>query len=241
MAYQFPSQWHFYVRQRDRSHEWKCQPEKFLSPDVEIHEIILGTSSMFLVSTLAATLAWYSVNDGHYATIYYDMNAYGWPWFFLQFVVIFIWQDYGTYLTHRFYHLPFFYKHFHKMHHKYKQPTAFSVTAIHPVEIVHMQSVLFSPALIFPVHWCEYEYHFKSTNFSYPLISSILFCADVYILSCNHRSFGHHIQGTLVATMATRCHFSRQSSSIYACQLWIQYHLLGQGEINSTSVHYISD
>lgn len=41
------------------------------------------------------------------------------------------------------------------MHHKYKQPTAFSVTAIHPIEIVHMQLVLFSPVFVVPVHWCE--------------------------------------------------------------------------------------
>ena len=29
-------------------------------------------------------------------------------------------------------------RHFHKLHHTYKQPTAFSVTAIHPVEFVHI-------------------------------------------------------------------------------------------------------
>lgn len=43
------------------------------------------------------------------------------------------------------------------MHHKYKQPTAFSVTAIHPIEIVHMQLVLFSPVFLMPVHWCKYN------------------------------------------------------------------------------------
>ena len=51
------------------------------------------------------------------------------------------------------YHTPFLYKHFHKMHHTYKQPTAFSVTAIHPIEFVHMQCVLMSPIFLVPVHW----------------------------------------------------------------------------------------
>lgn len=86
------TQWNFYVRQRDRPHEWKCQPEKFLSPEVERHEIIFGTCSMLLVSTLGATLAWYSVNDGYYATIYYTIDGYGWTWFIIQFPIIFIWQ-----------------------------------------------------------------------------------------------------------------------------------------------------
>lgn len=80
-----------------------------------------------------------------------------------------IWQqDYATYWTHRFYHLPFFYKNFHKMHHKYKQPTAFSVTAIHPIEIIHMQLVLFSPVFLYPVHWCKLFYF----NFDFALFIS---------------------------------------------------------------------
>lgn len=177
----WPGQWHFYVRQRDNAHEWKCQPDKFLSPEVERHEVILGTVSMLCVSLVSATISWDAANDGHYTTIYYEFNAHGWPWFFLQFAIIFMWQvgngllpvaglvmfgniiaispywqDYGTYWTHRIYHTPFLYKHFHKIHHKYKQPTAFSVTAIHPVEIIHMQLVLFSPGFIFPVHWSEF-------------------------------------------------------------------------------------
>merc|ERR1712137_1489302 len=73
--------------------------------------------------------------------------------FFLQFPLIFIWQDYLTYWHHRWYHVPFLYKHFHKLHHTYKQPTAFSVTAIHPVEFVHIQAVLMSPMFLFPTHW----------------------------------------------------------------------------------------
>lgn len=66
-------------------------------------------------------------------------------------------QDYATYLTHRLYHYPFLYRTFHKMHHKYKQPTAFSVTAIHPVELTHMQLVLASPIVLMPVHWSKFH------------------------------------------------------------------------------------
>jgi len=39
------------------------------------------------------------------------------------------------------------------MHHKYKQPTAFSVTAVRPVEIVHIQITLFIPRFITPVQF----------------------------------------------------------------------------------------
>lgn len=60
-----------------------------------------------------------------------------------------------TYWLHRIYHMPFLYKRFHKLHHRYKQPTAFSVTAIHPVESIHIQLFLASPLILVPVHWCK--------------------------------------------------------------------------------------
>lgn len=72
-------------------------------------------------------------------------------------------QDYAAYLTHRLYHYPFLYRTFHKMHHKYKQPTAFSVTAIHPVELIHMELVLASPIIFLPVHWSKS--HFWKSKF----------------------------------------------------------------------------
>ncbi|KAB7495119.1 Delta(7)-sterol 5(6)-desaturase erg32 [Armadillidium nasatum] len=133
--------WYYYVRRRDRAHEWKCQPDKWLSPDLERHEILLGSFSLILGSTMSAIISSYVINGGP-TTIYYDITEYGWLWYFLSWPVVFIWQDYLTYWHHRIYHMPFLYKHFHKLHHKYKQPTAFSVTAIHPIEFLHMQFVL---------------------------------------------------------------------------------------------------
>lgn len=62
-------------------------------------------------------------------------------------------KDYSTYWMHRIYHYPYLYKKFHKVHHKYVQPTAFSVTAIHPVEIINVQLTLALPMVIIPVHW----------------------------------------------------------------------------------------
>lgn len=144
--------WYYYVRQRDRAEEWKCQPKKFLPPDLERHEILLGSFSLLLGSTISAFIACYIMNGGQ-TTIYYDVHEYGWMWYFISWPFIFVWQDYLTYWHHRLYHIPFLYKNFHKLHHKYKQPTAFSVTAIHPLEFLHMQAVLVSPMMLFPVHW----------------------------------------------------------------------------------------
>ena len=213
------------MRQRDRPEDWKCQPTKWLSPELEMHEIKIGCISLLLGSLISGFFSCY-VSNGGWTTLYYDISKYGWFWFFAQIPIIFIWQvwkttkqlastnaitirsstdtniwfktlenqfekrtvqhrfihlkshpnsleanhkieyrnltvdfeikDYLTYWHHRWYHVPFLYKNFHKLHHTYKQPTAFSVTAIHPVEFLHIQAVLMSPMFLFPTHWCTY-------------------------------------------------------------------------------------
>lgn len=80
------------MRQRDESHKWKCQPTKFLSADVERHEIMLGSVSLFCVSVLTGFIAWYAANDGAYLTVYYKFDEYGWTWFFLQIPITFMIQ-----------------------------------------------------------------------------------------------------------------------------------------------------
>lgn len=147
--------WYFYVRQRDRPEEWKCQPKKWLPPELERHEIFLGSSTLLVNSVLSGILSCYIANGG-YSTVYYGWTDYGWWWLFLQIPVVYIYQDYSTYWIHRIYHIPILYKNFHKLHHKYKQPTAFSVTAIHPVEAVHIQMHYVLPLFVLPVHWVPF-------------------------------------------------------------------------------------
>ena len=84
-------QWYFYVRQRDRPEDWKCQPTKWLSPELEMHEIKIGSISLFLGSIISGVFSCY-VSNGGWTTLYYDISEYGWVWFFLQFPLIFIWQ-----------------------------------------------------------------------------------------------------------------------------------------------------
>ncbi|XP_065157417.1 methylsterol monooxygenase 1-like [Atheta coriaria] len=147
--------WYFYVRQRDRPEEWKCQPKKWLSPELELHEILFGSFTLLVNSSASALVSCY-ISNGGYSTVYYNFGDYPWWWNLLQVPIVFIYQDYITYLIHRLYHTPFLYKHFHKLHHKYKQPTAFSVTAIHPVESLHIQSTYLVPLFVLPVHWLPY-------------------------------------------------------------------------------------
>lgn len=145
----------YYVLMRDRPQEWKCQPNHWLPPHLELHEIMVGAFSLALGNLLSAALTCWVANGG-YTTIYYEWGQYGYLWEFLSLPLIFLAQDYVTYWHHRIYHWPYFYKHFHKLHHTYKQPTAFSVTAIHPVEFLNIQWIYIAPMFCVPVHVVTY-------------------------------------------------------------------------------------
>ncbi|XP_011499569.1 PREDICTED: methylsterol monooxygenase 1-like [Ceratosolen solmsi marchali] len=147
--------WYYYVRQRDKAEEWKCQPYKWLSPKLEKHEIILGIFSLFCTNTFTAAFATYVLYGGP-SMIYFGYDEYTLLWWFLQWPIMYIILDYETYWFHRLYHRPTLYKMFHKLHHTYKQPTAWSVTAIHPIEIMHMQLCYLVPLFIMPSHLIPY-------------------------------------------------------------------------------------
>ncbi|XP_076317878.1 methylsterol monooxygenase 1-like [Tachypleus tridentatus] len=148
-------QWYFYIRQRDCPEKWKCQPKKFLTWKDEKHEIILGSICMGIGATISGVIACYIMNGG-YSALYFDFTQYGWLYYFLSAPLLFIYMDMAAYYFHRMYHLPYLYKHFHKWHHRYKQPTAFSASAIHPFEFINYQTLLALPMFFVPIHWSVY-------------------------------------------------------------------------------------
>jgi len=61
-----------------------------------------------------------------------------------------IWQCVCEYYWHRLQHLPWFYGHFHKLHHFYQSPQPFDDLMIHPVEAFGYYCILYSPAFLIP-------------------------------------------------------------------------------------------
>lgn len=149
---------YYYVGKKDSPQDWKCQPNNWLSRKDELHEMVVGLFSLTLGSVLSAALATWVTNGG-YTSLYFDWGRHGLLWSLLEFPLVFIPTDYITYWLHRIYHMPFLYKHFHKLHHTYKQPTAFSVTAIHPVEFLNIQLVYIAPMFLMNIHAGTYMFY----------------------------------------------------------------------------------
>ncbi|KAK3106001.1 hypothetical protein FSP39_010589 [Pinctada imbricata] len=144
-------QWYYYIKRRDKSEEWKCQPNKFLSPKDERHEIMLGSLNMLLGSVASGIISCYIMNGGH-TTLYYGILDRGLLYFLLSIPCFFLWIEVNAYYFHRLFHNPYLYKKVHKIHHRYHQPTAFSTTAMHPLEFTLHQSYLAIVPFVFPLH-----------------------------------------------------------------------------------------
>ena len=87
-----------------------------------------------------------------YGKIYVDVSEFGYGWLVVSTVLYFLWIDLWAYVAHRALHFPVLYKAVHKVHHVYKQPTAFSGLGLHPVDMVFLQAGVYT-VLIFSTSW----------------------------------------------------------------------------------------
>lgn len=66
--------------------------------------------------------------------IYYDVNDHGWPYLFLTILTELAFSELLVYWIHRWLHLPFFFRHIHHIHHKFRAPTPLASLAFHPLD-----------------------------------------------------------------------------------------------------------
>ena len=144
-------QLYYYTLRRDEPETWKCQPHRFLTRSNEIHEIVVGTVNMTLGGCTSGVLTCWIAN-GNYSTIYFKIDEYGYPYLFISLIVIFLWIEATTYYFHAFLHWPWVYKNFHKHHHRYHSPTAYSVVAMSPCEMFVLQGLVAVPLFVVPVN-----------------------------------------------------------------------------------------
>ncbi len=84
--------------------------------------------------------------------IYFEIDAYGWPYFVFSIALLIFGHETYFYFTHRLLHHPYFYRRFHLVHHLSRHPTSFASFSFHPVEGILEAMIL--PILFFliPAH-----------------------------------------------------------------------------------------
>ncbi|XP_054720239.1 putative methylsterol monooxygenase DDB_G0269788 [Uloborus diversus] len=189
-------QWYWYVRQRDTAENWKCQPKKFLSWEDEKHAVILGTACITMGSVISGFLSCWIANGG-YTALYYKIEDYGFAYLVISIPLTYLTMELLFYYYHRMFHFPIIYKRIHKYHHRYKQPTAFSSTAMHPLEFFILQTATVIPMFLFPIHYIVYislvlyEYYYSVIGHSGIKIESIWPWQPSSMFHDNHHEFFH--------------------------------------------------
>lgn len=97
--------------------------------------------------------------------LYNSVDEYGWTYLIFSVLVYLVFTDFCIYWIHRWLHIPWIYKTFHKPHHKWIIPTPFASHAFHFVD-GYAQSVPYHVFIfIFPMHRVLYLVLFVAVNF----------------------------------------------------------------------------
>lgn len=94
----------------------------------------------------------FSAKQAGYTFIYEDKMEFGSLWLYASFFVSVIAHDFYFYLTHRLMHHKKIYKHVHKVHHKFTNPSPWAAYAFHPIEAVIEAGILPLLVFIIPLH-----------------------------------------------------------------------------------------
>jgi lathosterol oxidase len=142
---------HYYVLRSDDPEGWKCQAERKLPPRLQRQAVKLSTFNLAVGGALTGILI-YAITEGLPVPIYLDVTEYGWTYTILSTVLLFVIEDAIAYYVHRGLHHRFFYKRFHRSHHRFVATTPYVTAAIHPAVFVVLQVASFLPLFLIPFH-----------------------------------------------------------------------------------------
>jgi sterol desaturase/sphingolipid hydroxylase (fatty acid hydroxylase superfamily) len=83
--------------------------------------------------------------------LYKDISDFGIPYFIISFFLMILIHDTYFYWTHRLIHHKFLFRHIHKVHHQFSNPTPWAAFSFHPLEAILSMGVI--PIIIFCIPW----------------------------------------------------------------------------------------
>lgn len=113
-------------------------------------ELAFSTLSIGIF-TLLLTGLW-AFDQFGWTALYWDVAEHGWLWFWAQIAVLAVVHDSYYYWAHRWMHHPRVFRHVHKLHHEFHNPTPFASYAFHPWEAVVEVAWIAPLAFLMPIH-----------------------------------------------------------------------------------------
>ena len=113
-------------------------------------ELYWSTISMLIFSALL-TLSW-CLSQAGWGRVYFSVAERGWAYLVFSIAAMGVVHDSYYYWAHRLMHHPRVFRHVHKLHHTFTNPTPFASYAFHPLEAV-VEVAWFAPlAFVMPLH-----------------------------------------------------------------------------------------
>lgn len=113
-------------------------------------EVFWSFVSILIISALL-TATWRTAEAG-WSLGYFDAAEFGWAYLVASVVIMAVVHDTYYYWAHRAMHHPKVFRHVHKLHHTFTNPTPFASYAFHPLEAV-VEVAWYAPlAFVLPVH-----------------------------------------------------------------------------------------
>lgn len=147
--------YYYYVKRREEAEQWKIQPGRYLSDKLYFEGLKSSIININLATSVFAVVLWGLMEKG-WGVIYFDLDAYGYPYVIISAIACFIFIEAWAYYSHVALHKGWLYTRFHSKHHRYKAPTWFTMAAMDPVEWLFHSSYIMLAAFIIPMHWSVY-------------------------------------------------------------------------------------
>ena len=143
-------EWAYYQKRRDDPSSWKIQPRRFTPWSRRRAEIAFSVFNLTFASLLSGYLAWRIATDNP-TRVYLGARAHGLLFGLAMTALYFFATDAGLYWAHRLMHRPALFRAIHRWHHRTLSPSAFTASAMHPLEFALYQAVAMAPLFLVPI------------------------------------------------------------------------------------------
>jgi lathosterol oxidase len=143
-------EWAYYRRRHHDTAAWKIQPRRFTDARRRKAEVAWSAINLTAASLASGYLAHRIATDNP-TQVYLGRAEHGIFFGLATTAAYFVLSDFGLYWMHRLMHSRVLFRAIHRWHHRTLSPTAFTASAMHPLEFAAYQAVAAMPLFLFPI------------------------------------------------------------------------------------------